>query len=253
MSTLLPEIVAAIDAADVTSLRRRRSAKWRAYPDDVIPAWVAEMDFPLAAPIRDRLHAAIEAGDVGYPSADRCGVRDALVGWLAREQGWTLEPEAVVVLPDTMRGVQVALLAHTAPGDAVVVPTPVYPPFLGVVTEHGRRLVEVELARPGAVVRLVGVAHHWVPRRGTGRACRRGVCCPPLQSLSPWWTRDPMYAPRRAGAAAHAPRCAAPRTCHSRRVSTRAWAAFAAVSVLWSMPHLLIRTLGGGVSAVVLR
>jgi cystathionine beta-lyase len=137
---------ATLDALDVDALRRRRSAKWSAYPDDVLPAWVAEMDFPLAEPIRERLRAAIDADDLGYPSAERCGVREALAEWLSRSFGWEVDPEAVLVLPDAVRGIELAILAHTTQGDAIAVPTPVYPPFLSVVREHGRRLVEVELA-----------------------------------------------------------------------------------------------------------
>jgi cysteine-S-conjugate beta-lyase len=147
VDVLAPDLPAALDALDVEALRRRHCAKWTAYPDDVIPAWVAEMDYPIAEPIRERLHAAIEAGDLGYPSADRCGVREALVDWLSRSYGWAPDPAAVVVLPDVMRGVELALLAHSAAGDAIAVPTPVYPPFLAVVRESGRRLVEVELRR----------------------------------------------------------------------------------------------------------
>ena len=107
------------------------------------------MDFPIAAPIRERLCAVIEAGDLGYPAPDRCGVREALTAWLESEQGWAPAPDAVVVLPDVMRGVELAILAHTGPGDAIAVPTPVYPPFLSVVAENGRRLVQVPLARDG--------------------------------------------------------------------------------------------------------
>jgi len=145
MTLLAPDVLAALDGVSVEGLRRRRSAKWSRYPDDVIPAWVAEMDFPLAEPIRTRLREAIDAGDVGYPAAEGSGVREALAAWLAREQGWTLDPESVVVLPDCVHGLELALLAHTEPGDAIVVPTPVYPPFLSVVRTNRRRLVEVPL------------------------------------------------------------------------------------------------------------
>jgi cystathionine beta-lyase len=89
----------------------------------------------------------IELGDLGYPAAERCGVREALTAWLARAQGWTVDPDAVLVLADVMRGVELAILAHTAPGDAIAVPTPVYPPFLSAVRTNGRELVEVPLRR----------------------------------------------------------------------------------------------------------
>jgi cystathionine beta-lyase len=149
MTTLASEVLAALDSVEVETLRRRRSAKWTAYPGDVLPAWVAEMDFPLADPIRARLRAAIDAGDLGYPAADRSGVREAFAAWCAREQGWALDPTSVIVLPDCVRGLELALLAHTEPGDAIVVPTPVYPPFLSVVNLNQRRLVEVELVSDG--------------------------------------------------------------------------------------------------------
>jgi len=89
VDVLAPGIPAVLDAVDLESLRRRRSAKWTAYPADVLPAWVAEMDFPLADPIRERLHAAIDLGDTGYPAPDRCGVREALAEWLAASFGWS--------------------------------------------------------------------------------------------------------------------------------------------------------------------
>ena len=149
MTALAPDVLAALDSVGVETLRRRRSAKWTAYPDDVLPAWVAEMDFPLAEPIRDRLRRSIDAGDLGYPAADRSGVREAFAAWVAREQGWVLDPASIIVLPDCVRGLELAVLAHTQPGDAIVVPTPVYPPFLSVIRLNERRLVEVELVGDG--------------------------------------------------------------------------------------------------------
>ena len=134
-----------LDSVALADLRKRRSAKWTAYPEDVIPAWVAESDFPLAQPIHARLRAAIDSGDLGYPAPDRCGVRESLAAWVDREQGWALDPQAIMVVPDAVRGIELALLAHTQPGDAVAIPTPVYPPFLKVVEELGRRVVPVAL------------------------------------------------------------------------------------------------------------
>jgi cystathionine beta-lyase len=142
-----PQLVAALDAVDLAVLRRRRSIKWRSYPPDVIPAWIAEMDFPLAAPIGERLRAATEAGDLGYPAPDASGPREALAGWLSREYGWNPAPDAVVVVADAMRGIELAIAAHSTPGDAIVVPTPVYPPFLAAVRDAHRKLVEVPLVR----------------------------------------------------------------------------------------------------------
>ena len=68
-------VPAAFDDLSLEALKRRQSAKWAWYPEDVLPAWVAEMDFPLAEPIREVLQTAVDAGDVGYPCFRRGSAR----------------------------------------------------------------------------------------------------------------------------------------------------------------------------------
>jgi cystathionine beta-lyase len=132
-----------VTEADV---RARRGIKWRRYGPDVLAAWVADMDFAPAPTVAAALHAAVTAGDVGYPREDRdTGVPDALAARASARWGWTLDPALVRVVGDVMRGIELALLATTRPGDGVVVTTPVYPPFLHVIPGLGRRLVEVPL------------------------------------------------------------------------------------------------------------
>jgi cystathionine beta-lyase len=136
-----------LDAIDLAELHRRHSAKWRNFPADVLPTFVAEMDYPLAPPIRRALHAAVEAGDLGY-TADRSDRRlpGAFARW-AEASGWAVPAEDVLVLPDVMRGIELALRVGTEPGDGVVVNTPIYPPFLSAVRESGRDLVDSRLVR----------------------------------------------------------------------------------------------------------
>jgi cystathionine beta-lyase len=140
------------DVADITidELRLRRSAKWRQFPTDVIPAWVAEMDFPLAAPIATALHNAIDRSDTGYRSAE--GVAQALAIYTDRTWGWAVEPADVVVVPDVISGIVHALRVLTAEGDGVVINPPVYPPFFMVVRDvTKRRIVDVAMKKvPGA-------------------------------------------------------------------------------------------------------
>ncbi|MBK9030719.1 MAG: aminotransferase class I/II-fold pyridoxal phosphate-dependent enzyme [Myxococcales bacterium] len=136
------------DAVTEASLRRRRSAKWSAYPPDVLPAWVAEMDYPLAAPIRAALHAAIEADDCGY--ADPAGLGDAVAPWAAATWGWQVAPRDVRVVCDVVTGLAELLQVATAPGDAVVIEPPVYPPFAGTIQRLGRRVVTAPLRRTDA-------------------------------------------------------------------------------------------------------
>jgi cystathionine beta-lyase len=146
-----------LDSLDVERLRRRRGEKWQHYPPDVLPAWVAEMDFPLAAPIRRVLEDALDCDDLGYPINPRPEDLPSVFAERMRERfGWCVDPQRVVVLTDVVQGIYVALDRFTAAGEGVIVQTPVYPPFLHSVRDTGRRLVEnplVEVPDPAAAER----------------------------------------------------------------------------------------------------
>jgi cystathionine beta-lyase len=132
-----------LERLDLARLRRRRGEKWQLHPPDVLPAWVAEMDFPLAAPIRRVLEDALEADDLGYPINPRPqDLPTVFAARMAARFGWRIDPHRVEVLTDVVQGIYVALDRFAAPGEGVVVQTPVYPPFLHAVRETGRRLVE---------------------------------------------------------------------------------------------------------------
>ena len=131
------------DDLSLDALRARRSAKWATYPDDVLPAWVAEMDFALAQPVREVLQAAVAADDCGYPHP--VGLGAAFAGFARPRYGWEVAPDAVMLLPDVMVGVTEVLRAVTEPGDGVVVNPPVYAPFFSAIREIGREVVEAPL------------------------------------------------------------------------------------------------------------
>lgn len=139
----------AIDEIPLEELRARRSVKWREYPAEVIPAWVAEMDFTLAEPIAAVLHAAIERSDTGYRWANE--VPAALAEFAGTEWSWHIDPERVLVLGDVMTGIAQSLAQFTEPGDHIVINPPIYPPFFSTVEKvAGRTVREVPLRRSGA-------------------------------------------------------------------------------------------------------
>ena len=135
------------DAIDEAALRLRRSAKWALYPPDVLPAWVAEMDYPIAEPIRRALVEAMERGDAGYASG--AGLGDAFAAWAAAHWAWHVDPGDVHLVADVVTGLTELLRAATSPDDAVVIEPPVYAPFAGTVRALGRRVVEAPLVRTG--------------------------------------------------------------------------------------------------------
>ncbi len=132
---------------DVTeaTLRRRQSAKWKLYPPDVLPAWVAEMDYPLAEPIRRVLHDAIDDDDCGY--ADPRGLGAAFAPWAKQQWGWEVAREDVHVVADVVTAISELLRVTTKPGEGVVIEPPVYPPFASTIRQLGRVVVAAPLAR----------------------------------------------------------------------------------------------------------
>jgi cystathionine beta-lyase len=137
---------AQLDNLDLDILHSRKSEKWHTYPPDILPAWVAEMDFPLAEPIQRVLETAVDHWDVGYPIAARdTGLCETFAARMADRFGWTVDPRRVEILSEVVQGMFVGLEAFAGKGEGVVVQTPIYPPFLSAVEETGRRLVENRL------------------------------------------------------------------------------------------------------------
>ncbi|WP_324788219.1 MalY/PatB family protein [Streptomyces sp. H51] len=131
-------------------LRRRTSMKWRAYPADVLPMWVAEMDVPLAEPVLRAVTEALALGDTGYPAGT--GYAEALAGFAAERWGWDgVAVERTAVVPDVMLGVVEMIRLVTGPGDPVIVNPPVYPPFFQFVEHMDRRVAEAPLGADGRI------------------------------------------------------------------------------------------------------
>lgn len=136
-----------IEVPDIDTLRGRRGRKWSRYPADVLPAWIADMDFLPAPAIRAALIEALNSGDLGYgPVGDCSGMPESFAGWAWRRWRWRLDPNAVLVMPDVVGGIANCIEALTEPGDAILVQTPIYPPFLRCVRTGGRQLVTSALA-----------------------------------------------------------------------------------------------------------
>jgi cystathionine beta-lyase len=128
---------------DLDRLRRRRSEKWQLHPPDVLPAFIAEMDYDMAEPVLAALREAVGLSDCGYAALP--GIGETFAGFAASRHGWTVDPGMVHLVPDVMAGVETLLYLATEPGDGVVINTPVYPPFFKHIGFARRRVVEVPL------------------------------------------------------------------------------------------------------------
>jgi cysteine-S-conjugate beta-lyase len=162
-------------ALSLDELRRRTSVRWREYPPDVLPAWVAEMDVPLAEPVARAVRDAIALGDTGYPHGT--GYLRALAEFAAARWGWAPEVEQMVLVPDVMNGIVEVLRLVTREGDTVVVNPPVYPPFYQFVARAGRTVAEAPLT---AAYRLdlAALEAAFATATATGRGAAYLLCSP---------------------------------------------------------------------------
>lgn len=131
-----------------SALRARQGVKWSRYPNDVIPAWIADMDFAVAPEIKAALKAVIDAEDFGYPPQDlNERVARAFCRWMTTRHGWAPDPARTIIATNMMQLMHAMLVMFSEPGDGVVVQTPIYPGFLTVVAQNKRRLDENPLLR----------------------------------------------------------------------------------------------------------
>ncbi|MBO8185097.1 aminotransferase class I/II-fold pyridoxal phosphate-dependent enzyme [Streptomyces sp. DW4-2] len=128
----------------LATLRRRRSAKWRSHPVDVLPLPVAEMDYVLAEPVVQALREAIDRSDAGYAAPTR-DLALALCGYAGRAWDWAVDPEHVRTVTDVGLGIVETLRRLVSPGDGVVLSLPVYEPFSWWIREVGALPVEAPL------------------------------------------------------------------------------------------------------------
>jgi cystathionine beta-lyase len=142
------EIRRALDSVSATEMHRSSRVKWRLFGDEVLPAWVADMDFPVAPPIERAIRELVDRHDFGYhfvPLSPR--LREALVTRMAEQFSWQIDPQRIVPLVNLLQGLDVSVLLHSRRGEGVILQTPIYPPFLAAVKRSGRRVVESSLVR----------------------------------------------------------------------------------------------------------
>jgi cystathionine beta-lyase len=170
---------------DLRSGESADSLKWNRYRGrDVLPLWVADMDFRAPPAVLDALHRRIEQGVFGYAQPWPSLVA-AVVDYLDKEYDWRIEPEWIVWLPGLVTGLNVA--CRTVVGD-VLTATPIYPPFLSAPRLAGRRLLTVP---------LVSTASGWqwdfaALEAALTPECRLLLLCHPHNPVGRAWREDEL-------------------------------------------------------------
>jgi cystathionine beta-lyase len=157
------EVVGPLDCFTLEELRTRTSVKWSFYPQDVLPAWVAEMDAATVPAVTEVVGQMLAAGDTGYPGAADPAVavdllapvdyrklpryQDAYVDFARRHWGVEVNPNSIALMPDVMQGIghAVALLGLKR----IAITTPVYPPFRAFPAASGAQVIEAGMTSEG--------------------------------------------------------------------------------------------------------
>ena len=163
------------------------SFKWGKYAGrDILPLWVADMDFAAPPAVLAALHRRIEHGVFGY-GGPWPSLTESVLAHLQGEYGWSIEPEWLVWLPGLVTGLNVACRAVDG---EVLTATPIYPPFLSAPHFSGRKLNRVDLA-------LDENRWHWdmaALQQATTAATRLFLFCHPHNPVGRCWSRDELLA-----------------------------------------------------------
>jgi cystathionine beta-lyase len=140
------------DFDHVPDRRPTESVKWNQYKADVLPLWVADMDFPVAEPIQRALRERIDHGIYGYPEVGSkhkttAELKQVLIDQMQMLYNWQVLAEELIFLPGVIVGINLTCHTLAAPGGNVVVQTPVYPPFLQVAKNVGMERHDALLGR----------------------------------------------------------------------------------------------------------
>ena len=113
--------------------------------NDILPMWIADMDFTVPLPVQTAIRQRAEHGVFGYVHKDdefyKC-----IVDWHAKRYGWKIEPEWITTTPGVVPAEAIAVLAFTQPGDEIIIQPPIYPPFFSVIEKNNRTIVENPLS-----------------------------------------------------------------------------------------------------------
>jgi cystathionine beta-lyase len=134
--------------------RSSNSIKWTQYPEDVLPLWVADMDFMTPQPVLDALRSVLAHGVLGYEHPSRA-LFESVAARMERLYGWKIDPEMIVATPGIVSGFNAAARAVCAPGEGILMQPPVYFPFLTVHENIGltRQLAPLAKVVDGTILR----------------------------------------------------------------------------------------------------
>ncbi len=168
------------------------SAKSKGYPEDVLPLWVADMDFKTSSFVEDALIELSRHNIYGYSETyEGDGFFEAVAGWMEERHGFKVRPEWMVKTPGVCFAISVAVRALTSPGESVLIQQPVYYPFSSIVRHNGRKLISSDL-------RYDGEGHYDIDFEDFEKKIRENdvklfILCSPHNPVGRIWTEEELF------------------------------------------------------------
>ena len=181
-----------ISVPSLAELQTHRSEKWRAFPHEILPLPVAEMDFPVAQPIRDAITQMVDKSDLGYlGSIPEMG--DSFSGFAKRRWQWEVEPSYVRIATDVGVAIVELLRVFANPGDKVLISSPVYQNFYTWIKETKATMIDVPYIKDAATEDGTGWRHDW---DGIEKAYQSGIkvhlLCSPHNPLGKVYAKEDL-------------------------------------------------------------
>lgn len=181
---------------EIIERRNTNSLKWTEYPEDILPLWVADMDFLTPEPIRNALHAALDRGVLGYEFL-KPHTQQVVVERMERLYGWQVDPDWVVTTIGVVNGFNIAARAVCGENDGALVQTPVYHMFYSI---HKN----IELAKQSAPFSFREEGNHIIPQldldvfaksfHSNNARTRMFLLCHPHNPVGKVFSRDELQA-----------------------------------------------------------
>lgn len=176
-----------IDRRNTNSLKYDFAVE-RGRPADVLPLWVADMDFRAPEPVLEALRKAADHGIFGY-SETKSGYYEAVCRWFSGRFGWQTREEWLVKTPGVVFALAMVVRALTRPGDGVLIQPPVYYPFFSAIRDNGRKVVENRLAYENG---RYSIDFEDLERKIAEQQVRLFILCSPHNPVGKVWTRDEL-------------------------------------------------------------
>ena len=165
------------------------SYKWDAsVPADVLPLWVADMDFEVAPPIKEALLRRVEHGVFGYVRVPEAYYK-AVTSWFARRHGWHFEASSIIYTSGVVPAISAVIKALTVPGDKVIVQTPVYNCFFSSIRNNGCEALEAPLRFTG---NSYEIDFDDLGAKAADPRAKLLLLCNPANPAGRVWTRDEL-------------------------------------------------------------